>query len=418
MAKLVIISKEHASLSHELGRQWVTIGRGPANAFQILESSVSGQHCEVLWRDNQLLVRDMRSTNGTYINGRMVAEGALRIGETMQLGEVEVRLEASDSKLTPLSVYPTDEKSNTNNRPSTSSGIFGARKLQVLLVDDSMAFLETAGDTFETLANGEWEVHRACGADQALNLVQERQIEVAVLDINMPMLDGVQLLGMLHRRYPEVKKVILTATSSEANRTHCLANGAELFLEKPIARDGMRFVFNLLNDLISWKQREGFAGTLRAVGLTDIIQIECLRRSSCLLEISAPHAKGEIYIESGVIIHAVSGSVSGQRALHRLLSLDNGQFHVYPYRHPLERSIYDSWECLLMESARVRDEERSARVAEKTAFVTRTAIETRKAADSPPQKPDSNEKVELPEMGNDIVVISTYDGKWKSADNK
>src|SRR5215471_7961884 len=105
MAKLVIISKEHTSLSHELGKQWVTIGRGPGNAFQILESSVSGQHCEVLWRDNQLQVRDMRSTNGTYIKGRLVTEGVLRVGETMHLGEVELRLEASESKLTPLSIY-------------------------------------------------------------------------------------------------------------------------------------------------------------------------------------------------------------------------------------------------------------------------------------------------------------------------
>ena len=355
----------------------------------------------------------------------MITEGVIRVGEVLQLGEVELRLEASDPKIAPLSVYGPEEKKAAAVAAApqqASTGNFGRRKLQVLLVDDSMAFLETAGEVFETMAKGDWEVHRACGADQALSMVQESQIEIAVIDINMPMLDGVQLLGMLHRRHPEVKKVILTGQANEAHRTHCLASGAELFLEKPITRDGMRFVFNVLNDLITWKQREGFAGTLRQVGLTDIIQIECLRRSSCVLEIHAAEARGEIYIECGMIIHAAMGTVAGEKALHRLLSLNNGQFHLYPYRQPAERTIQGSWEWLLMESARMVDE---ARAGEKTVFVTRSAIEMKAGATETSQsasKPDAPEprtagaveKLDLPEMGNDIVVVSTYDGKWKS----
>src|SRR5436190_11291130 len=99
MAKLVIISKGHAGLSHELGGHWVTIGRGPSNAFQILESSISGQHCEVLLRGNELQVRDMRSTNGTYVHDRMITEAVVKIGEVFHLGDVQIRLEPSDPKV-------------------------------------------------------------------------------------------------------------------------------------------------------------------------------------------------------------------------------------------------------------------------------------------------------------------------------
>ncbi len=187
----------------------------------------------------------------------------------------------------------------------------------------------------------------------------------------MPMLDGVQLLGIIHRRHPEVKKVILTGVANETNRSKCLATGAELFLEKPVTPDGMRFVFNILSDLMAWNQREGFSGTLRQVGLADIIQIECLRRSSCILEIHSPQAKGEIYIESGVILHAIAGAASGQKALHRLLSSNNGEFHLHPFRRPLERTIQGSWECLLLESARVRDEEKIPRAREDTVILTK-----------------------------------------------
>jgi CheY-like chemotaxis protein len=400
----------------------VTIGRSPGNAFQIVDSSVSGQHCEVLWHDNELLVRDMRSTNGTFIKETLITEGSLRIGGILRLGEIELRLDASSASLGSLSMAPS-----ANNSPPTrpsANGYLGERKRQLLLVDDSMAFLELAAEVFDAYAKGEWEIHTACGADQALAAIEEHQMELAVLDISMPMLDGMQLLTMIHRRHPEVKLVILTGIANEAHRTQCLASGAELYLEKPITRDGMRFVFNVLRDLITWKQREGFSGTLQRVCLTDIIQIECLRRNSCVLEIHTTRPQGEIYIESGVIIHAVTSTLLGEQALHRLLSLSDGQFHSRPFRQPAERTVNGSWECLLMESARKRDEEDDARAEEKTTLIRRPPSEPKPAntessngAPKPaPAEKKPAEPIELPEMDKEIVVISTYDGKWNPSD--
>src|SRR5262249_14791189 len=153
--------------------------------------------------------------------GKPISEGVLRAGEILRLGEVELRLEPSDETLTAPLLCGSPQESGANVVISsliTSNATAAFRKHQVLLVDDSMAFLEMAGEVFETFAERKWEVHKACGADQALSIIQQRQIELAVLDINMPILDGLQLLVMLHRRYPQVKKVILTAHASERHR--------------------------------------------------------------------------------------------------------------------------------------------------------------------------------------------------------
>ena len=370
MAKLVVVSESHAGLSCELGRRWVTIGRSPGNAFQLAEQSVSGRHCEVLFRGNELVVRDLGSTNGTFIKDAPISEGLLGIGQVVRLGELELRLEVS-----PPSAASCSEPEPPNDFPSPSNATGRVRKHRLLLVDDSMAFLETAGEIFSHLAGGAWEIQTACGADQALNLIQQRQLELAVLDIHMPMLDGLQLLGMLRRRHPEIKFVVLTALANETLRAQCLTAGAELFLEKPIARDGFNFVFNVLNDLLTWRHPEGFSGTLRQVGLADIIQIECLRRSSCILQIQTARPEGEIYIESGAIVHAVAGRLSGEKALHHLLSFQDGQFHSYPYRKPLQRTVYGSWEMLLIESARLRDEARGVPASDKTTLFRKPAAE-------------------------------------------
>lgn len=408
MAKLVVITKGLPASTFELGSHWVTIGRAPTNQFQILESSISGHHCEVMVQGEELLVRDMRSTNGTFLKGALASEGVVRPGETFRLGQVELRFEKVPTKAAPpkisISVPGADGK-NPSPKPATSFLRKDDKRRQVLLVDDSMAFLETIGEMFETLSDKTWEIHRAATADQALAILQNNQIELAVLDINMPMLDGVQLLGVIQRRHPEVKKVVVTAHATDAYRATCLANGAELFLEKPISSDGFVSIYNLLNDLFAWSQREGFSGTLRQVGLTDVIQIECLRRSSSILEVISPETRGEIFIETGAIVHAAAGALLGEQALYRLLAISNGQFRVQPFRNPSQRTISGAWENLLLEAARLGDEQKVIRAGDDTVILPK-----------PPAPVVEPLESGIKDLGEDIVVVSTYDGEWRPVD--
>jgi CheY-like chemotaxis protein len=409
MAKLVVITRALAGLSHELGRQWVTIGRAAGNAFQIVETSVSGHHCEVQFRDNELVVRDLRSTNGTLIGGKLATDGVVKPGEIFRLGEVELRFESSAPvlKIEAASPSPLAEK----------SGPPGPRKSQILLVDDSMAFLESISELFGTLAAGAWEVHKASAADEALSILQHHRMDLAVFDLGMPLLDGLQLLGIVHKRYPGMKKVILTGNATEAHRSACLANGAELFLEKPTTSDGIRFVFNVLKDLIVWHQREGFTGTLRHVGLSDVIQIQCLSRNSCILGVHNPRTQGEIFFQRGVILHATADELEGEAALFKLLAMNHGEFHLKPFANPPARTVEGSWEFLIMEAARMRDEERSLRVSGDTVLVTRPAggvpAPAGSTAPESPVAPSTADAIEeLSSHGEEIVVVSTYDGDW------
>lgn len=93
MAKLVILTEGFAGTSYELKTDRTTVGRHDDNAFVIPEPSVSGHHCEILRRGNEIVVRDLNSTNGTYINSQPVTESVLKPGQILRLGQVELRLE-------------------------------------------------------------------------------------------------------------------------------------------------------------------------------------------------------------------------------------------------------------------------------------------------------------------------------------
>jgi len=230
------------------------------------------------------------------------------------------------------------------------------KRTTVLFVDDDPGFLDAIQNLMRAYSDGQWEVLVAPDAAGALALIREQKIDLLVIDVHMPVMDGLQFLALLHRKYPQILKVALTGDATEPYRAACLSNGAELFLEKPASREGWQNLYSALNELIKLQPEEGFRGMLRRVGLQDVLQMECLARSSSVLEVSTAQAQGTIFVVDGQIIHAQAGDVTGEEAFNYLMSLGGGQFHLKPFVEPPARTISGSWEFLLMEAARKRDE--------------------------------------------------------------
>jgi pSer/pThr/pTyr-binding forkhead associated (FHA) protein len=97
MAKLVILTQGMTGRAHELNVDRTTIGRVEDNTFQITDASVSSHHCEVLLRGGEVLIRDLNSTNGTFINNAQITESVLKPGQTLRLGQIELKLEGEGS---------------------------------------------------------------------------------------------------------------------------------------------------------------------------------------------------------------------------------------------------------------------------------------------------------------------------------
>ncbi|MCB9893322.1 MAG: FHA domain-containing protein [Planctomycetes bacterium] len=68
-------------------RDRITIGRKPDNTLQIENKAVSGHHCELINRQGAYVLRDLGSSNGTYISGKAVTEHTLRNGDVLMLGK-------------------------------------------------------------------------------------------------------------------------------------------------------------------------------------------------------------------------------------------------------------------------------------------------------------------------------------------
>lgn len=93
MAKLVILNQGMTGRTFEVNVERTTVGRVEDNTFQIADGSVSSHHAEILLQGSDLLVKDIGSTNGTFINGEKITEAVLKPGQSLRFGQVELKID-------------------------------------------------------------------------------------------------------------------------------------------------------------------------------------------------------------------------------------------------------------------------------------------------------------------------------------
>jgi CheY-like chemotaxis protein len=226
---------------------------------------------------------------------------------------------------------------------------------RVLLVDDDPDFMEMMKEFFVTKREPSWIVHVATEYSEVLECLKVNTVDLVVLDIQMPVMDGLQLLTLLRRSRPTLPIVVLSGLVTQEKRDFALQHGASLVLEKLEVAAGFDRIFPAL-EATAEAPVEGFKGMLRQVGLIELIQLECLGKKSSILEIRVPDAGGRIYISEGSIIHAECGHVFGIKALSQLLRFTGGEFRLVQFVQPTRRTIDGQWEGLLMEAAQASDE--------------------------------------------------------------
>jgi pSer/pThr/pTyr-binding forkhead associated (FHA) protein len=95
MAKLIFTDEKHAGRVYKLVLEKTTVGRGDHNTLVIHDNSLSSNHCEILVNGSEVIVRDLGSRNGTFVNGAKLTnqQSQLKSGQTVRFGSVEARLE-------------------------------------------------------------------------------------------------------------------------------------------------------------------------------------------------------------------------------------------------------------------------------------------------------------------------------------
>ncbi len=112
------------------------------------------------------------------------------------------------------------------------------KKIKVLVTDDQKELALELKSVLET-DEGIEVVGIALDGFEALEVMREREVDVVLMDIRMPNMNGVVATQRIKTEYPEAKVVILTTFDDSAYILNAINNGASGYLLKDISGDGL-----------------------------------------------------------------------------------------------------------------------------------------------------------------------------------
>src|SRR5580692_334464 len=225
---------------------------------------------------------------------------------------------------------------------------------KLLLVDDDKDLLEMYREILSQLPSHPEIFTSATGA-RALAMLESEPFTLLVTDLNMPKMDGLQVLSIVRRKFPELRTVVLTSVLDEQFRSRVYSLGVDLFWQKPAQNEEIKQFLECLESLIGRESQAGFCG-VQSKSLVDIIQLECISQNSTVLKIINGPITGRIWIQNGEVIHAATDELTGEAAFHRILSWKAGNFESLRTEPNQPRTIYNSYQGLLLETAQAQDE--------------------------------------------------------------
>src|SRR5258708_30530676 len=228
---------------------------------------------------------------------------------------------------------------------------------KILLLDADPDLLELYRELLAQLPSHP-EISIANSGRKAMAMLEAEPFKLLVCDLKMPKMDGLQVLSIVRRKYPQLRTVALTSVVDEQFRTRVYALGVDLFWHKPATEEEIRMFLECVESLLGREGETGFRG-IQSKSLVDIIQLECISQSSSVLRITNGPLSGKIWIHEGETVDAEAADLKGEAAFNKILSWRTGVFETLPAEPGRPRAIFKSYNALLLESAQALDESRS-----------------------------------------------------------
>lgn len=149
MARLILSLNNQVLAEYNMMKERYTVGRLPDNDVRIDNATVSGHHSLIINILNDSFLEDLNSTNGTYVNGKLIKKHALQHGDVITIGRHQLRfvdstaegedhdefaqtMVLSRSDMAASGIHTAASLADTGNAPDRQAHAASAAKIQVL----------------------------------------------------------------------------------------------------------------------------------------------------------------------------------------------------------------------------------------------------------------------------------------------
>lgn len=236
------------------------------------------------------------------------------------------------------------ESSITATASKNNHQSLAARK-QVLIVDDEQELLASIRAGLEN--HPRFRVLTAASGGEALGIIDRGIFDLAVIDLSMPDMDGLQLLAALSESFPEIPSIVMTGFGSPAMRQELRQAGALKVLDKPLD-------IETLEQEIS-QALEGGTPCRCRLPLEIFLQLAAMEHKTIHLKVFRQDgAQGSFFFREGMLIDAEQDELTGDNAALAMLDWQDFTLGLKEYSPPFPEPRINSKLAYLLLRTRCR----------------------------------------------------------------
>ena len=135
------------------------------------------------------------------------------------------------------------------------------KRPKVLLADDNPDLLDMYREILAQLPS-QPDIDTATSGARVMAMLEAEPYHLLICDLKMPKMDGLQILAIVRRKYPQVRTVAITAEVDEQFRSRAYGLGVDLFWHKPATEQETRMFLECIESLLGRENGEGFRGAV------------------------------------------------------------------------------------------------------------------------------------------------------------
>ncbi|MCI5123396.1 MAG: response regulator, partial [Candidatus Electrothrix sp. AR5] len=215
------------------------------------------------------------------------------------------------------------------------------------------------------LGQKDYAFFRAANGQEALHILESKQIDFVVTDLNMPVMNGLQFLAHLHSRFSSIPVVVLSNYFSDGIEERLRKLGCLKLLTKPV------HVVQLAHAIRYLMNETEVAGIIQNISVGGFLQLIEMEGKTCRVKVLNKKnlIKGWFQFKNGILFDAGCGDIRGAPAAQKIIGWDEVEITITYHENQgnkSERRITTQLISLLLNSMHQKDEDSDASTCTQT----------------------------------------------------
>ena len=217
----------------------------------------------------------------------------------------------------------------------------------ILIIDDNESILNIITEKLKNCGE-EIEVKTALNGKLAVEILNTSKVDLVVTDLDMPVMDGFELLSHINRHFNHIPAIVMTGFGSQAYKSRLAQLGVFNYIDKPFSTE-------VLEEKILGVLHSRNKGHLNSISLPNLLQTIEMDEKTLTLRIVSNEKFGYIHFDNGVLIDAETDDLIGEDAAVEILGWDEAEIKFQDLITK-ERKIHVSLINIIFEASKNKDE--------------------------------------------------------------